>query len=49
MYLPLMTCMFLFPLCMFSGTNLLNMLLISGIKRIIGTKFGVIDLESLYL
>ena len=49
MYLPLMTCMFLFPLCMFSGTNLLNMLLISGIKRIIGTKIGVNNLESLYL
>ena len=43
------TCMFPFPLYMFSGTNLLNFLLISGIKRIIGTKIGVNNLESLYL
>ena len=49
MYLPVMTCMFPFALCMFSGTNSLNMLLISGIKRIIGTKIGVNNLESLYL
>ena len=43
-----MTCMFPVPFCMFSATNLLNMLLISGIKRIIGTKIGVNNLESLY-
>ena len=49
MYLPPMTYMFPFPLCMFSDTNLLNMLLISGIKRVIGTKIGVNNLESLYL
>ena len=49
MYLPSMTCMLPFPLCMFGGTNLLNMFLISGIKRIKGTKLGVNNLESLYL
>ena len=49
MYLPLMTCMFPCPLYMFSGTNLLDILLISGIKRIIGIKIGVNNLESLYL
>ena len=49
MYLPLMTCMFPCPLYMFSGINLLHMLLISGIKRIIGTKIGANNLESLYL
>ena len=48
MYLPLITCMFPVPLCMFSATNLLNMLLTSGIKKIIGTKIGVSNLESLY-
>ena len=37
-----------FPLCMFSGTNLLNIHRISGIKRIIGTKIGANNLESLY-
>ena len=37
-----------FSLCMFSGTNLLNIHWISGIKRIIGTKIGVNNLESLY-
>ena len=37
-----------FPLCMFSGTNLLNIHRISGIKRIIGTKIGANNLESLF-
>ena len=36
-------------LCMFSTTNLLNIHWISDVKKIIGTKTDVHNLESLYL
>ena len=38
-----------FSLCMFSGTNLLNIQWVSSTKRIVGIKTGVHNLQPLYL